>query len=122
MVFVAQYSLFNAYVILVAFMYSPCTVSSTSPKKGGGAIKEESERNAIMSTFYEMEMPDIEDSDSEVQEQQPEELLKKRNETNGRRDIKQDPKDKAKEKLWESIVNQADGDSDDDSSDSDGQI
>ena len=115
-------SLFNAYVVLVAFMYSPCTVSSTnSPKKGAVKEEENIERNAIMNTFYEMEMPEIEDSDSEVQEQLPEELIRKRNETAGRRDIKQDPKDKAKEKLWESIVNQAD-DSDDDSSGSDGKI
>ena len=61
-----------------------------------------------MDSFYEVEMPELDDDTED---------LVQSNEAQQRRDIKQDPKDKAKERLWASIVDQAENESDSDSDD-----
>lgn len=67
-----------------------------------------------MTSFYEMEMPELDDAEKQ-------DLVRNKDQQSKRRDIKQDPKDKAKERLWASIVDAAAND-EDESSDSDGQI
>jgi hypothetical protein len=54
--FIAQYSLFNIYMALVAYLYSPCTSTKFSKPSGTEVSRE---RDVIMNTFYETELPEI---------------------------------------------------------------
>ena len=79
---------------MVAFMYSPCTSTSKSSSKA-----KPNEKYEIMTSFYETEMPELDDTQDLI------------NDSHQRRDSKKDPQDKAKERLWASIVSAADNDS-----------
>lgn len=100
-IFIAQYSLFNIYMQVIAYMYSPCTSTKFSkPKK----TDESQERDVIMNVFYETELPEL----GEYTEISRTSSKTSNNVTSlyeqNRRDMKKDPQEKVKERLWESIV------------------
>ena len=101
----SQYSLQNTYLILIAFLYSPVTSFKPKPKPSQGL-----EKNAILSSFYEAELPEIEDVDFTVKGEHELESLP--------RDRKKDPSRKAKDKLWQEIMAKAEAEASS-SSDSD---
>lgn len=80
---------------MVAFLYSPCVINKHSESSVAVTKGDYQEKNAILSSFYETELPEFDDSQpSTVQS----------GEVQQRRDIKKDPSEKAKEKLWASIM------------------
>lgn len=75
---IAQYSLFNAYLIMVAYMYSPTVIARDAVHKRPDtsqlhARQEQREKAQIMSSFYaEMELPDVEEDREALNKRQRE--------------------------------------------------
>eukprot|EP00347_Sterkiella_histriomuscorum_P006317 403353220 len=117
--FVAFYAMFNIYMFIIAYLYSP-SVDSLEDLQYKQTRKE---HEHIMNQFYEQELPDIsKDLDSSRQSLTND---RKKKASNGsaekRRHLKKDPAQKAKDKLWESIIKETE-DEDDSSSDDEHQI
>ena len=51
---------------MIAFMYSPCITTSNGKNK-----PNTTERSEIMSTFYELELPDLDDDTEDLVNHQP---------------------------------------------------
>ncbi len=102
--FIILYSLFNIYMYIIAFLYSPATIYSYDMNKSR-------EHENIINTLYETEMPDIKSDDLSEFKQDSNELHK--------RHLKKDKATKEKEKIWESIMNETGHDSSDDDDDED---
>lgn len=108
--FVAFYAMFNIYMYIIAYLYSP-SVESLEDLQYKQTRKE---HEHIMNQFYEQELPDIsmdssrtelKSGDRKRQGSKSQHLTSSgSNRLEQRRHLKKDPQQKAKEKLWESII------------------
>ena len=117
MMFVAFYSMFNIYMYIISYLYTPAVdgLEDLQTKQ----TRKEHEHN--MNQFYEQELPDIsKDNDTSRDSINSKDLTKmnKGSSVEKRRYMKKDPAQKAKDKLWQSIIKETE-EEDDDSSDDD---
>jgi hypothetical protein len=124
---VAFTGIFNVYMWLVAFLYSPA-LDSLEDLQFKQARKE---HEHIMNQFYEQELPDIThrsgggaagttlELSSTLQTEEGEQKSGGPEKRSVKRFIKKDKQEKAKEKLWESIIKETEDEASDSSEEED---
>lgn len=110
-------ALLNLYIYVIAYLYSPCVMSSTSRVRA----HKENEHRQIINQLYEQELPEMPTMRDDTEGYQDRNIgdyqVDSRRDSQGdgkRREFKVDPDQEKKNKIWEQIEKEAEDDEDED--------